>query len=150
VVTDNGTQFTYRNFQQFLAALGTKQHVTYVEHPQTNEQPETANKVILQGLKRRLGYAKRKWVEEIHNILWAYRTTPHSTAGETPFRLTNGTEAVILVEIREPSRRAEFPLEEEMNNEALREELDIVEEIRSWAALREALLKKNLKSVALC
>jgi hypothetical protein len=104
----------------------------------------------LQGLKRRLGYAKRKWVEEIHNILWAYRTTPHSTAGETPFRLTNGTEAVILVEIREPSRRAEFPLEEEMNNEALREELDIVEEIRSWAALREALLKKNLKSVALC
>ncbi|MCI97070.1 hypothetical protein A2U01_0118370, partial [Trifolium medium] len=35
-----------------------------------------------------------------------------------------GAEAVIPVEIREPSRRTEQPLEEEMKDEALREELD--------------------------
>ena len=64
-------------------------------------------------------------------MLWAYRTTPHSTTGETPFRLTYGTEAVIPVEIREPSRRTEAPLDEEMNDEVMREELDLVEEIRS-------------------
>ncbi|PNX64545.1 hypothetical protein L195_g062167, partial [Trifolium pratense] len=37
-----------------------------------------------------------------------------------------GTEAVIPVEVGEPSRRTEQPLEEEMNDEALREELDLV------------------------
>ncbi|MCI89481.1 gypsy retrotransposon integrase-like protein, partial [Trifolium medium] len=70
-------------------------------------------------------------------VLWAYRTTPHSTTGETPFRLAYGTEAIIPVEIGEPSRRTEQPLDEEMNNEALREELDLVEEIRTGASLRE-------------
>ncbi|XP_058782881.1 uncharacterized protein LOC131657510 [Vicia villosa] len=124
--------------------LGTKQHFTSVEQPQTNGQAEAANRVILQGLKRRLGEAKKAWVEELHSVLWAYRTTPHSSTGETPFRLTYGTEAIIPVEIREPSRRTESPLEEELNDEAMREELDMVEEIRSGSSLREARLKQQI------
>lgn len=144
LVTDNGTQFTDRKFQDFVAKLGTKQHFTSVEHPQTNGQAEAANKVILRGLKRRLGEAKKRWVEELHSVLWGYRTTPHSTTGETPFRLTYGTEAVIPVEIREPTGRTEYPLDEELNDEALRAELDLVEEIRSGAALREAKLKQQV------
>ena len=123
---DNDTQFSDQSFQSSIAKLGTKQHFTSIEHPQTNGQAKTANRVILRGLKRRLGEAKRGWVEELHNILWAYQTTPHSTTGETPFRLTYGTEAISPVEILEPSRRTEVPLDEELNNEALREELDLV------------------------
>ena len=95
-------------------------------------------------LKRRLGEAKRGWVEELHNILWAYRTTPHSTTGEMPFRLTCGTEAVIPVEIMEPSRRTEVPLDEELNEEALRKELYLVELILSEATLHEATLKQPI------
>ncbi|XP_050920524.1 uncharacterized protein LOC127138172 [Lathyrus oleraceus] len=145
LVTDNGTQFTDGGFQDFIASLGTTQHFTSVEHPQTNGQAEAANRVILRGLKRRLGEAKRAWVEELHSVLWAYRTTPpHSTTGETPFRLTYGTEAVIPVEIRTPTRRTEEPLDEEMNDETLRAELDLVEEIRSEAALRETTLKQKI------
>ncbi|CAJ2659887.1 unnamed protein product [Trifolium pratense] len=144
VVTDNGTQFTDKGFQDFLAALGTKQHFTSVEHPQTNGQAEAANRVILRGLRRRLDQNKKKWVEELESVLWAYRTTPHSTTGETPFRMVYGTEAVIPVEVGEPSRRTEQPLEEEMNDEALREELDLVEEIRTGASLREATLKQKI------
>ncbi|MCI52831.1 hypothetical protein A2U01_0074077, partial [Trifolium medium] len=55
-----------------------------------------------------------------------------------------GTEAVIPVEIGEPSRRTEQPLDEEMNDEALREELDLVEETRTGASLREATLKQKI------
>ena len=61
--------------------------------------------------------------------------------GDTLFRLTYGTEAVIPVEIMEASRKTKVPLNEELNDEALREELDLVEEIRSRAALHEATLK---------
>ncbi|GAU36139.1 hypothetical protein TSUD_316680 [Trifolium subterraneum] len=144
VVTDNGTQFTNKKFQEFLAAIGTTQHFTSVEHPQTNGQAEAANRVLLRGLRRRMGASKGNWTEELHNVLWSYRTTPHSTTGETPFRLTYGTEAVIPVEIGEPSSRIEYPLEEDINGELLREELDLVEELRTGASLREATLKQKI------
>ena len=55
--------------------------------------------------------------------------------------MTYGTEVVIPVEIMEPSRRTERPLKEEMNDESLRDELDLIEEIQPGAALREATLK---------
>jgi hypothetical protein len=144
VVTDNGTQFTDKRFREFLIAINTKQRFTSVEHPQTNGQAEAANRVILRGLRRRLDDNKKRWVEELHSVLWAYRTTPHSTTGETPFRLVYGTEAVIPVEIGEPSRRTQQPLDEEMNDEALREELDLVEEIRTGASIKEASLKQKV------
>ena len=37
-----------------------------------------------------------------------------------------------------------MPLDEEMNDEVLRDELDLVKEIRSGAALREAMLKQQV------
>ena len=55
--------------------------------------------------------------------------------------------AVIPVEIEEPSRRTEALIDEEMNDITLREELDLVEEIRKVAALREASLKQK---IAMC
>ncbi|MCI37947.1 gypsy retrotransposon integrase-like protein, partial [Trifolium medium] len=45
VVTDNGTQFTDKKFQEFMTKIGTNQHFTSVEHPQTNGQAEAANRV---------------------------------------------------------------------------------------------------------
>ncbi|CAJ2668042.1 unnamed protein product [Trifolium pratense] len=144
VITDNGTQFTDKKVREFMAKIGTTQHFTYVEHPQTNGQAEAANRVILRGLKRRLDEAKGKWTEELHSVLWSYRTTPHSTTGETPFRLTYGTEAVIPVETGASSFRTEVPLEGENNHKMLREELDLLEELRDGAALREATLKQKI------
>ncbi|CAJ2652721.1 unnamed protein product [Trifolium pratense] len=126
VITDNATQFTDKKVREFMAKIGTTQHFTSVEHPQTNGQAEAANRVILRGLKRRLDEAKGKWTEELHSVLWSYRTTPHSTTGETPFRLTYGTEAVIPVETGASSFRTEVPLGGEDNHEMLREELDLL------------------------
>ncbi|XP_072065410.1 uncharacterized protein [Arachis hypogaea] len=56
-----------------------------VEHPQANGKAEEADKVILAGLKKRLQDVKGAWVEKLPQVLWAYRTTSHSTTGETPF-----------------------------------------------------------------
>ena len=55
--------------------------------------------MILNGLKRRLDGAKGRWAEELPNVLWAYRTTPRRSTGETLFSLTYGVEAVILIEV---------------------------------------------------
>jgi len=42
-----------------------------VEHPQTNRQVESANRVLFRGLKRRLDKAKRTWAKEVPKIVWA-------------------------------------------------------------------------------
>ena len=90
--------------------MGTIQHFASVEHPQTKEQYEAPNKVILPDLKRRLDKTKNRWFKKLKSMLWAYRRIAHSSTGETIFQLVYGTEVVIPVEIREPSRRIEAPL----------------------------------------
>jgi hypothetical protein len=54
---------------------------------------------LLKLIKTRLEGAKEVWPEELPSILWAYKTTVRIPTGETPFRMTFGTEAVVPVEI---------------------------------------------------
>ena len=57
------------------------------------------NRSLLKIIKTRLEGAKGAWLEELKNALWAYRTTTRVLIGESPFRLTFGIEAIILVEV---------------------------------------------------
>ena len=43
--------------------------------------------------------AKVIWPKELPSVLWAYKTTTRMPIGETPFRLTYRSEAVILAEV---------------------------------------------------
>ncbi|XP_019433940.1 PREDICTED: uncharacterized protein LOC109340679 [Lupinus angustifolius] len=142
IVTDNGTQFADRRFQELLSGLCIKQHFTSVEHPRTNGQAEAPNKVILKGIKKRLDESKANWPDQLHHVLWAYRTTPHSTTGESPFNLTYSAEAMIPVETGEPTWRI-LQFNEGDNRSLLRNNLDEVEEIRERARLREEIIKKK-------
>nr|XP_025627610.1 uncharacterized protein LOC112720758 [Arachis hypogaea] len=85
IITDNGTQFTDSTLRNLVASMNIKHQFTSVEHPQANGHAEAANKVILAGLKKRLLDANGASVEELPQVLWAYRTTPKSAIGETPF-----------------------------------------------------------------
>ena len=49
--------------------LGIKQVFASVEHPQTNRKVESANRVLLRGLKRRLEKAKGTCAEEVPKIV---------------------------------------------------------------------------------
>ncbi|XP_074347263.1 uncharacterized protein LOC141686105 [Apium graveolens] len=84
-----------------------EQKFSSVAHPQGNGAIEAANKVIFRGIKKRLGESKGRWAEELPWILWAYRTTPRTSTGETPFRMAYGTEALVPVEVGLESYRTE-------------------------------------------
>ena len=116
-MSDNGTQFTSQQLGKLCTELGIKQVFASVEHPQTNGQVESANRVLLKGLKRRLEKAKGTWADEVPRIVWAYHTTPQSTTNETPFSLVYGSDAMILVEIQESSPRFQNFVAEESNEE---------------------------------
>jgi len=64
---------------------------------------ESANRILLRGLKRRLEKAKGTWAEEVPRIVWAYHTTPQSSTMETAFSLVYGSDVMISVEIHESS-----------------------------------------------
>ena len=57
------------------------------------------NRTLIKIIKAKLDEAKGAWSEELPNVLWAYRTIARTPIGETPFKLTYGTEVVISVEL---------------------------------------------------
>ena len=84
----------------------------------------------MQGLKKRLDEKKKNWVEELNNVVWAYRTTLRTSIGETPFRLIYGMDAVIPVEIGSSSYQVSGDIDPDINNLNSRIYLDLLEERR--------------------
>jgi len=66
-VSDNGTQFASQQLGKLCTELGIKLVFTSVEHPQMNGWVESANRVLLRGMKRRLdkpkGPGQKKFIE---------------------------------------------------------------------------------------
>ncbi|XP_075091506.1 uncharacterized protein LOC142171713 [Nicotiana tabacum] len=107
-----------------------------------NGQAESTNKIIINNLKKRLEKSKGNWPEELLGVLWAYRTTTKTATGETPFLLVY--EALIPVEIGEPSTRFTLAMEES-NDEELRTNLDLLEQRREAALIRIATQKQIIE-----
>nr|GFC59125.1 reverse transcriptase domain-containing protein [Tanacetum cinerariifolium] len=83
-------------------------------------------------------------MKELSHVLWAQRTMIKSSNGDTPFSLTYGTEAVILAKIGMPTLRT-TEVDLVGNNEALEINLDLLEERRDEAAIREAKSKAKME-----
>ncbi|XP_057720058.1 uncharacterized protein LOC130934514 [Arachis stenosperma] len=137
VISDNGTQFADKKFTEFLNGLGIRQRF-FGRTPSDERTSGVPNKVILSGLKKRLDNKKGAWADELASVLWSYRTTEQSSTKETPFRLTYGVDAVIPVEIGEPSPRLLLKGVEETV------EKDLIDEAREMAHLTETALKQRI------
>ncbi|GJX54279.1 reverse transcriptase domain-containing protein [Tanacetum coccineum] len=143
IISDNGKQFRDDPFKDWCEKLCINQHFASVKHPQTNGLVERTNHSLGEGIKARLEAKIKNWIEELPHVLWVHRTMIKSSNGDTPFSLTYGTEAVIPAEIGMPTiRTAKVDLVQ--NNEALEINLDLLEERREEAAIREAKSKAKI------
>ena len=104
---------------------------------------EVTNQTLLKIIKSRLMGAKGAWPEELPSVLWAYRTTTRTPTRETPFNLTYGTEAVILVKVGLTSLRKEF-FDEQSNDDQLKLNLDCLDEVRDQASQRMAKYQQKI------
>ena len=68
--------------------MGIKNRYSTLAYPQGNGQAKTVNKVIVNGLKKRLDEENGRWVKELSHVIWTYWTTSHRSIGETPFLMT--------------------------------------------------------------
>ena len=130
LVSDNGKQFDNDPFRDFCSQLGIRNHYSSPVHPQANGQVEVTNRSLLKIIKTRLEGAKGIWPKELPSILWAYRTMVRTPTGEIPFWLTYGNEAVIPAEVGLTSYRVHNH-DEGRNDEAIRLQLDLVDEVRA-------------------
>ncbi|GJR86177.1 reverse transcriptase domain-containing protein [Tanacetum coccineum] len=134
-------------FAKWLEAksgLGIQLVSTWVYHPQANGAVELANRSIMQGIKTRLHQEGGAWAEELPNVIWAHRITPKTSNRETSFSLAYGTEAFIPAEIGIPTRRTIW-VSDEKNEETLRLNLNLLEERREKATIREARRKQQVE-----
>ena len=135
LVSNNVKQFDNAKFRDFSAEFGIKNYYSSPAHPQSNGQTEVTIRTLKVDLKTKLEDLKGKWVEYLPEVLWAYRTTQKSPTRETPFALAFNSEAVAPVEVGLKSPRIELAAVEH-NDEALRPNLDILDEKREQVLKR--------------
>jgi transposase InsO family protein len=149
IVTDNGSNFTSKEFKAYCAEVGIKLHFASVAHPQTNGQVEKANGIICNGIKKRLlgplEKARHTWPEELPSVLWSIRTTPNTATQETPFFLVHGAEAVLPIEIEHDSPRV-TEYNEEASRKALEDDVDALDEARDEVLSRVTKYQQDLKN----
>ena len=86
-------------------------------------------------LKKRLEGSKGNWAEELHGLLWAYRTTHKTETQETPYALVYGAEAIIPTEMHVKTTVLGTTSQEE-NHELIPLGLDQLDKKRETASLR--------------
>nr|GEU40772.1 reverse transcriptase domain-containing protein [Tanacetum cinerariifolium] len=144
IISDNGKQFQGNPFKDWYENLCIRQRFAFVKHPQVNGLVEMANQSLGEGSKARLDARSKNWMEEISHVLWAHRTMIKSSNGDTRFSLTYETEAVVPTEIGMPTLMiAEVDMVQ--NDEALKINLDLLEERREHATIREARSKAKME-----
>ncbi|WZZ77688.1 hypothetical protein YC2023_098260 [Brassica napus] len=137
IVTDNGSQFMSGKFKDFCSKWDIRLSPSTPRYPQGNGQAESSNKIIIDGIKKRLDLKKGYWADELDGVLWSHRTTPRGATKSTPFSLAYGMEAMAPAEVNVTSlRRSKMPQHVELNQEMLLDTLDELEEKRDQALLR--------------
>jgi hypothetical protein len=114
----------------------------------TNGQVERANSMILQGLKPRiyndLNKFGKRWIKELHSVVWSLRTTPSWATGFSLFFLVYGAEAILPMNLEYGSPRKKAY--DDQSNQTNREDsLDQLEEARDVALLHSARYQQPLR-----
>nr|GEU67046.1 hypothetical protein [Tanacetum cinerariifolium] len=94
--------------------------------------------------KVRQGREKAGWADELPNVLWAHRTLIKQSNKETPFSLTYSSEAVIPAEIGIPTYQT-LMIQEGYNEEEMHLNLDLLQERKEAAVVREARYKMKIE-----
>ena len=105
IISDNGIPFVNSDVRKMLEFYQVKHHRSSPYYPQGNQQAEATNKVLIKIISKMSQEYTRGWATHLPDALWAYRKSPKSTTGFSPFSLVYGTEVVSPVEVMTPSLR---------------------------------------------
>ena len=147
IITDNGTIFVSDRFKEYTSGLNPRLEESLPYYPQANGQAEASNKILIGILEKMVKEKPGMWHLKLNKALWAYRTSPRSAIGITPYALTYGHDAMLPVELSVNSlriieQRSLFSAE---YGQAIRQKLEDLEEARLDAFNLLAAQKKIAK-----
>ncbi|XP_074346832.1 uncharacterized protein LOC141685637 [Apium graveolens] len=137
LVTDNRRKFNNAKSKEYYDDNNIELCFTSVSHPQENGKVDVTNRMILDGLKKRVECSKNTWVNELLHILWAYCATYKVTTEATISMLAYGAEITVPMEITLGSPWVEA-YEPETNEEVMRLALNLINEVRDEVNTRNA------------
>jgi hypothetical protein len=100
--SDQGRQFEAAVFQQMCQLLGIRKTRTTPYHPQGDGQTERVNRTLLNVLAKMAADCPNDWDLKLSYAMAAYRSTPHTTTGESPNRLMLGRESTTPLTLLAP------------------------------------------------
>jgi ribonuclease HI len=105
LITDNDTPFINTDVRKVLEHYRVKYRHSTPYYPQGNGQAEATNRMLLRILSKMVFDYRNDWRAHLANVLWAYRSSPKTTIGFTPFSLVYGTDTISPTELVVPSPR---------------------------------------------
>ncbi|GJS71867.1 reverse transcriptase domain-containing protein [Tanacetum coccineum] len=112
------------------------------------DEAEVANKEVVKGIKKQMEVYMTCWVDELSSVLWAHRTTPKESTGETPFSLVFGIEAVIPVKALIHTERVAMVMDDK-NEDSCRLDLALAKRTCIWDTLGKGPLDPVYSFMAL-
>ena len=99
IISDGGTHFYNKPFENLLAKYGVKHKVATPYHPQTSGQVELANKEIKTILMKVVNSNKKDWSLRLLDSPWAFKTTFKTILRMSLYQLVYRKACHLLVEI---------------------------------------------------
>ena len=85
IISDNGTPFVNSEVRKMIEFYQIKHHRSSPYYPQGNGQADVANKTLIKIISKMNQEYTRGWATHLPNAIWAYRNSPKSTTGFSPF-----------------------------------------------------------------
>ena len=147
IISDEGSHFYNKPFENLLTKYGVKHKVATPYHPRTSGQVDLANREIKTILMKVVNSNRKDWSLKLLDSLWACRTAYKTILGMPPYRLVYGKACHLPVEIEYKAWWAAKKLNLDMGRAGLKRLLDInkLEELRNDAYFNSRITKDKLK-----
>ena len=105
IISDNGMPFVNSDVRKMLEFYQVKHHRSLPYYSQRNGQAEATNKTLIKIISKMSQEYTGGWAMHLPNVLYAYRNSPKSATGFSPFSLVYGTEVISPAEVMTLSLR---------------------------------------------